>query len=203
MTVSDDVLVRTSSDLLYVSVDLGVNPDLSEFSRNARGLEALGRFALDMNFARGGAPGANFPIVRTSLASPWVTVLGDLARASSPIGYGIAGLYGLHRLLNVVMTWQQHRLDIAERTLRLQALSAQLEAEGLRQLEEAKARASSEEMEQSNLEQQIGMAEKHFERASRQGGPLLAAYSADGLGDIQAAEMISPDDPRSGPPNVG
>ncbi|MFD6073135.1 hypothetical protein [Amycolatopsis lurida] len=55
---------------------------------------------------------ARMEIVRTSLASPWVTILADVARTSSPVAYTATGLFALHRLLQMVMTWQRHRIEI-------------------------------------------------------------------------------------------
>ncbi|WP_125677224.1 hypothetical protein [Amycolatopsis sp. WAC 04182] len=104
------------------------------------------------------------------------------------------------------MTWQQHKLDMTEREMRLVALSQQLEAEGLIQLEEAKARAqdsaSSDAMDEGELERRLELAQQRLKRSSRTGAPLLVAHSADELGNIEAAEMISPDDPRGAPPRA-
>lgn len=55
----------------------------------------------------------------TSLASPWVTVLGTLAETSRPIAYGTAGLFALQRLLTMIMNWQKHQVDLDRARLEL------------------------------------------------------------------------------------
>lgn len=61
-------------------------------------------------------------VVRTSLASPWVTILGTLAESSQPIAYGTAGLIGLQRLLTMLMRWQKHRVEIERDRAELRTL---------------------------------------------------------------------------------
>lgn len=56
--------------------------------------------------------GAQLLLARTKLASPWTSVLTTIADRTAPIGYGVAGLWVLQRLLNMVMGWQRHRLEL-------------------------------------------------------------------------------------------
>lgn len=58
-------------------------------------------------------------VVRTSMASPWVTVLSDALKSHTWMGYGLGAIFGLHRLLNMIMRWQLSRQVLKEReTLR-------------------------------------------------------------------------------------
>ncbi len=54
-------------------------------------------------------------VVRTSMASPWVTVLSDVAANSKPILYGGSVILGLHTILNMVIKWRAHVADIRDR----------------------------------------------------------------------------------------
>lgn len=60
-------------------------------------------------------PEPDFQVVRTSMSSPWVTVLADLARNSPPIAYGLSAVFALHKLMDMVVKWQNHRQQLAER----------------------------------------------------------------------------------------
>jgi hypothetical protein len=58
-------------------------------------------------------------MVRTSMSSPWVSVLGTLAEKSTPIAYTVSVLYSLERLLKMVMNWQRHRVQMQGERLSL------------------------------------------------------------------------------------
>lgn len=60
-------------------------------------------------------------IRRMSLSSPWEALLTVAAEKSAPLLYGGAALVALQRLLQMVMEWQRHRLDVAERRLQIEA----------------------------------------------------------------------------------
>jgi hypothetical protein len=51
-------------------------------------------------------------IISFRIASPWEIVL-TAASTSLPVAYSAAAILGLHRLLNMVMIWQRHRVAIA------------------------------------------------------------------------------------------
>jgi hypothetical protein len=55
-------------------------------------------------------------IVRTTMASPWVSVL---AESSQPFAYVAGGLYALHKLVHLVMEWQDSKLSRTERLSKL------------------------------------------------------------------------------------
>ncbi|QWF79478.1 hypothetical protein HUW46_02886 [Amycolatopsis sp. CA-230715] len=44
-----------------------------------------------------------------------MNVLGALAENSKPIAYGTAAVLGLHKMMRMVMEWQNHRQALAER----------------------------------------------------------------------------------------
>ncbi|KFZ80826.1 hypothetical protein ED92_10885 [Amycolatopsis sp. MJM2582] len=104
-----------------------------------------------------------------SLASPWVSVLGGLAERSAPVGYGVAALFGLRQLLNMVMTWQRHRLEISEREQAMELYRA--------------------------AEREIAPMVTDEQRRVSVANEIAGAGSA--LGDIREADLIDPDDPRA------
>lgn len=65
-------------------------------------------------------------VVRIFNGQPWETVLTTLADKSSPVAYGATALYGLHRLLWLLMEWQRHLMDLRERKVHLTASEAEL-----------------------------------------------------------------------------
>ncbi|MFD1044183.1 hypothetical protein ACFQ1S_00520 [Kibdelosporangium lantanae] len=107
-------------------------------------------------------------VVRTSMASPWVTVLASLAQSSQPLAYGVGGLLALQRLMKMVMEWQNHRQTLDERR---QAAIRQL------LLDHQRVETGAPGVENLNL------------------APAVAALS--GLEPVLAAEMIDPQDARA------
>ncbi|WP_020673345.1 hypothetical protein [Amycolatopsis nigrescens] len=161
---------------LYLSVDLGRRPSMDRYGRNVAALLTLARYATFSVLpaplpwsAQAPLPEAELKIERTSLASPWVSVLADLARNSAPLGYGAAALYSLHRLLHLVMTWQKHRQSIAAGALHLERLRSGMH----------------EESQQQNLTES---PPPHLD---------TAIQAAQALGPILENELRSPDDPRA------
>ena len=209
VTTSTDLGTQTGTRLLYLSADLGNRPRLEDFHRNTAALLTFARYATGVVQPRPESlwlppiRQTEVQIVRTSLASPWVSVLADLARNSAPIGYGTASLYALHRVLRLVMTWQQHRLDIAERRLHLDELRHALAEEHRRlspYLPEPSRKAGLGEVGRHrgeeptrNIEPEVNLGSAVDEQPS-EFRPMLSAGLA--LGNVQAAELISLDDPR-------
>jgi hypothetical protein len=54
-------------------------------------------------------------VKRMSLASPWEALLTVAAGKSAPVLYLGAAVVALERLMRMLMEWQQHRMDMAER----------------------------------------------------------------------------------------
>jgi hypothetical protein len=106
--------------------------------------------------------------VKTSLASPWITVLGTLAETSQPIAYGTAGLIGLQRLLAMLMQWQRHRVTIEW------------------------------QRHQVTMDRDVAQLRKMLEEhASGIGVRAEVVAAAARLGTVTEAEMIEPGDPRA------
>jgi hypothetical protein len=132
------------------------------------------------------------------MASPWITVLADLAEHSTPIGYGAATLVALQRLLRMVMTWQRHRQDIVEKELQLEDLRSKLQED--RQQRQAQARSPQLDVSPM-ISRDIPKTEDPS--GSSRDEELLsisleqALRAAQRMGEILAAELIDPDDPRA------
>ncbi|MFB9930136.1 hypothetical protein ACFORO_16735 [Amycolatopsis halotolerans] len=202
MTTLTDTSAQTGTELLYLSVDLGNRPSLEAFNSNLSALLTLGRFAVQMEPSypereRLTATRADrLTVVRTSLASPWVTVLSELARNSGPLAYGTATLIALHRLLNLVMRWQKHRQDVAEREVHIEQLRLLLDEERRRfRYVSPEARKSRENPRPAHRADERPTPAD--ESSPDVNAATLAAVAARRLGEIQAAELIRPDDPRA------
>ena len=107
-------------------------------------------------------------IVRTSMASPWVTVLVEIAENSPPIAYGAGALFGLQRLMRMAMEWQTHRQGLSER------------------------RRAAERLDRQEATQLLG---RHSTASSVAMTPP-AIDGLTKLDPVLAAELVSPDDPR-------
>ncbi|WP_134662010.1 MULTISPECIES: hypothetical protein [unclassified Amycolatopsis] len=202
MTTLTDTSARTGTELLYLRVNLGNRPSLEAFNDNLSALLTLGRFAgqLVPPYSAGerltAARADRLTVVRTSLASPWVTVLSELARNSAPIGYGTATLIALHRLLNLVMRWQKHRQDVAEREVHIEQLRLLLDEERRRFRDVSSEVRRARKNPQPAHRADAGAAPEN-EPSSDVNAATLAAVAARRLGEIQAAELIQPDDQRA------
>ncbi|MFJ8909992.1 hypothetical protein [Amycolatopsis sp. NPDC102389] len=192
----------SSAPLLLVEVDLGQLPTLEDYQRNVTALLILAGHAslLPPLGPRWQDPSARIlprspSVVRTTMASPWVSVLSGLAERSAPVAYGAAALYGLHRLLEMVMTWQRHRLEIEEGKARLEQLRGQLRDTGVQLRREFDQRVELPRDEQGEPAARSVEAEL-AERAANP--PAEVVRAADGIGSIIGAEMIDPRDPRAG-----
>ncbi|WP_340687306.1 hypothetical protein LCL61_14505 [Amycolatopsis coloradensis] len=185
--------------LLFLEVDLGPVPTLEDYQRNVTALLILAGHAslLPPVGSRWLDPSARVlprspGIVRTTMASPWVSVLSGLAERSAPVAYGAAALYGLHRLLEMVMTWQRHRLEIEEGEVRLEQLRGQLRDTGVQLRQEFDPRLVAPGEDRGEPGRQDELAE----RAANP--PAEVVRAADQIGTIIGAEMIDPGDPRAG-----
>jgi hypothetical protein len=111
-------------------------------------------------------------VIRTSMSSPWVTVMAELVRNSQPIAYALAALLGLHKLLHMIMEWQKHRQELVERrsaSSRSQLLSLLVQHE-----------------------QNVGTGTAISDEARHEAAAAIAA-----LDTVLAADMVEPDDPRA------
>ncbi|WP_157357342.1 hypothetical protein [Amycolatopsis nigrescens] len=185
--------VKTENALLYLAVDLGDHPGLEDYGRNVDALVTLARHATFLSVlpirVEDDAIGhpkavAEIAILRTRMASPWVSVLADLARNSTPIAYGAGTLYALHSLLRLLMSWQRHRLELEEREVQLTVLRRRL-LDASEQLADEGVRRSGEPRP----------ANRNLDMASSVTDSLMNA--AESLGTIQTADIIEPDDPRA------
>lgn len=113
-------------------------------------------------------------IIRTSLSSPWVTVMADLARNSQPVAYGLTALLALHRLMRMIMEWQTHRQELAEKR---DALSRSQLLSLLAQHEQAVSAGTA-----------VSDEARHE-----------AATAITRLDPVLAADMVEPEDPRATP----
>jgi hypothetical protein len=207
VTTSTEAGARTAAQLLYVSVDLGPQPSLEDFERNVAAPLTLARYArfISEGFVvttREGMleappvlPDAPLRVVRTTLASPWISVLADVARNSTPVGYGAAALVALQRLLTMVMTWQRHRQDIAEKQVQLDQLRARLKEEnvqrGLDNTHRSDVRILIHKAPPDRGQVEAGfpdLGESHLDEV---------VQAAADLGEVLEAEMIDPNDPRA------
>jgi hypothetical protein len=119
---------RTRNQVLRLEIDLGNMPSWRNFSGAVNDLSmtvsycesVLSRFEIKANPGTMGSPylrRGEIQLVRTSLASPWITILADAAQRSAPVGYSISAIFCLQKLLRMVMEWQRHRIEIEERRI--------------------------------------------------------------------------------------
>jgi hypothetical protein len=193
--------VDTQVELLYLSIDVGDAPSCMYFRDQVDALTTLQKFCFDiwvleaMRFSepatlpepasrefderltkmvRPHVDISGYRVIRTSMASPWITVLGDIANTSKPVAYSIAGLFGLHKLMNMIMEWQNHREAIRERRQKPDLMSI-----------EAGKRVVEEFLQQEGPRRAVHAPSDEVGQAASTLGPVLAA------------EMISQDDPRA------
>ncbi|MET9264080.1 hypothetical protein [Amycolatopsis sp. NPDC004079] len=220
MTIEADSGARTDAELLFVAVDLGALPALEAVERNTVALRALTRQARMLvalprmpnaerylyyrqdraprrdALWRGAAPlseegwAADLRVARMSMASPWQVVLAEVARASSPVAYGGAALIALQQLLKMVMTWQQHRVELERAELDLQARRHELALRVMRESSTVVGQLASESADPATKEQAMTFVAQHPV-------PNDLLDSVENLNDVRAAELIPPDDPRA------
>lgn len=186
VTTDTDAGVQSGTELLYVAVDLGEWPSLHAYGDAVHALVVVARVATYLTLVEHEQLSLSrvpvdevepaIAIVRTSLASPWVSVLGELSQQYAPIAYGTAGLYTLQRLLRLLMEWQRHRAE----------------------LEELRRRPMNESTERNRTWQVDQLAEV-FDLPSGAAADLHSELQKANaaLGRIQAAELIDTDDPRA------
>ncbi|WP_132120525.1 hypothetical protein [Actinocrispum wychmicini] len=181
--------VQTAAQLLYVAIDLGQVPEYAYFQRQVDALGALQRYCVAIKppealLDTGGLEGRErwdyllrptlqerIAIVRTSMASPWETVLVQLAANSQPITVGLGALIGLHKLMRMVMEWQTFRQDLKERR------------EGVRPIDGEDA---------ARLLQAYSPAQRADTDLHREAQEALTEISP-----VVESDMIDPDDPRA------
>lgn len=195
------------ADLLYVEIDLGSEVSLDEYvnqveilrdtqnflfrrSRVATRPHSTGRHRADavnelrhfvMQQSSEFSQQDSLTVVRTSLASPWITILSDIGAQSKPILYGGTVLLGLQQLLNMVMAWQIHREEVEDRR------SART-ADGPTPTELALIELLKANPESFSPHQHTPSDHVEFGDAGRR---------LSELGRVSVAELISRDDPRT------
>lgn len=134
---------------LVLQVDLGDAPALVDFFDCVLALRAT--CAMGMRIAHYGPPRSWLPptldervsqewtgeaapenvlrVRRTSLASPWETVLTLAAERSYVVLYGTVALISVERILKMIMDWQTHRLGLEIRRRELEPAIAESEGE--------------------------------------------------------------------------
>jgi hypothetical protein len=125
-------------------------------------------------------------IVRTSVASPWVTVLGSATESAMPLGYGLAALFSLERLLNMIKSWQTHRLTMKSRELELR----------MRQSEAQELAVRHAEYELRDQKDSYSVVPTFAARIMAQTAND-SANAISGLSPIIDARLIDPNDPRA------
>jgi len=171
-----------------VSIDLGTEPLLSDYWAQAKYLNNLCDYCSTFEWQRvlkgpmvepavrqaGYDPTGKTIVVRTSLASPWETVLGSVADKSAPVAYGMAALFAIRQLLSIVKEWQMHRLDVAERRQNLLRNDPSVVIDDYRLAQAGSLRHQFQDIPATDAE------------------PAIA-----NLETVLATEMIDPDDPRA------
>ncbi|MGW4397280.1 hypothetical protein ACWEHA_18505 [Amycolatopsis nivea] len=219
VTTEAEAGARTGAELLFVSIDLGALPALGALDRNTVALRALTRHARmlvalpsmpnaerylyyrqkrvpnRLPSQRGILPApqgwtADLRVVRMSMSSPWQVVLAEVARASSPVAYTGAALFALQQLLKMVMSWQQHRIELARAEVDLQSRRDELALRLMRESSKLVGQLDSEAADSGGKEQAMAFAAQHPV-------PDDLLDSVENLDDVQAAELILPDDPRA------
>jgi hypothetical protein len=142
-TMTAGVSVQTDAQLLYLAIDLGDRPGYHRFYTQVQQLTHLQWYCTNLVppvpderprpstteedmikeirdlsrevYSLDEIHLMRFKIVRTSVASPWVTILTDAVKNSAPIAYGMGALVTLQRLMQMVMQWQLHRQELSER----------------------------------------------------------------------------------------
>ncbi len=121
-------------------------------------------------------------ISRTSLASPWVSVLTTVADKSAPIAYGMAALFAIQKLFDMVITWQRHRFDMQ-----------QMRPTPLHSAEQVVMRHASEELAAAQRSNAGSDPEPHD--SVRFQGDTLATIAVKGLAPVLEARMVDENDP--------
>lgn len=173
---------RLRSDLLYLSIDMPKSPTYEQFADQVALLKPIVAYSVEVIPLRASYLGERLSlgglrIVRTSMASPWVTVLTELTETSAPMAYGVGVLFSLHKLMVMVMEWQNHQQSLKERREDRHRLESQSDL----QLDVASrmGRTFSES----------GRVYPHVEKR--------AAEAIVKLNNVVAAEMADAEDPRA------
>jgi hypothetical protein len=195
MTTFHEAGLRISPQLLYLAIDLGERPPLRMYNEQVGALTRIAAYAIevaetatalaDERIVGSTASHVYIPssarlpdtrVIRTSLSSPWLTVLGSVAETSRPIAYSLAGLFSLQRLLVMMMAYQRHRLYVEERrALMRRHAEGELQERDVDPAEPEAHNAVSELLDRSSI----------------------MAGAIDKLGPVLEAEIIEADDPRA------
>jgi hypothetical protein len=188
--------LRTSAQLLYLAIDLDEEPGFGTFAEQVEAVDRLQRHCAllyptyispqrrgddpnpkppaRLHYRDESVPASQYEInvIRTSMASPWVTVLTEVAKSSAPVAYGVGALFALQKLMQMVMEWQNHRQALTERR------------------EKVDLEAAMEIVNQHRAEvtPNVIMAGDDVWK------PANAIRNLD---RVNTAEMITPDDPRA------
>lgn len=161
--------LTTETPTLLIVADLGDMPQLFQVKHYLEQLdrvgclgEAVGRFRA----TRGNQPrlslagqmraigNPSLHVARMRLESPFEVVLTTVAEQFSPVAYSVAGIAVLERVVRLIMEWQKHRVEMAERgSARLPRQSVhpgQIARETVEQAYEGLPGVSNEEVEEAN-----------------------------------------------------
>lgn len=180
---------QTAAQLLYVAIDLGQTPPYADFQKQIEAFGALQRYCIaikpsevliDPDYLEGRLRwdymlrptlDERIAVVRTSMASPWETVLVQLAANSQPVAVGIGALLGLHKLMRMIMEWQTFRQDMKERRERVRPI---------------------DDEDAARLLQTYSAARPENDDVHRAAQDALVE-----IGPVVASDLIDPDDPRA------
>jgi hypothetical protein len=109
---------KTQNQVLRLVVDFPPRLHISQFAAAVDCLAVMSDTCRSMVVpdTREANVGASwFPdivIIRSSVGSPWTSILQDAAASSVPAGYGLTAIHCLRQLLRMVMDWQNHGRDL-------------------------------------------------------------------------------------------
>ncbi|XVS66079.1 hypothetical protein ACQPYE_08500 [Actinosynnema sp. CA-299493] len=127
-------------------------------------------------------------IRKTSMASPWTSILKVAANNSAPVAYGLAGLYGLQRLLRMLMDWQEHRRELVRKKQVDQARSVLEEL----LVEHARAEALRSMPKNGSPQRRLESINRIMEIIGQD--VRMALYT---MPDVIDSQMITEGDPRA------
>jgi hypothetical protein len=120
----------SEAPLLLLTIDLGEDPPIYWLNHQLEAILDIWDFVADTAPYLTPRSGTNadrivisrivrrdidLVVRRTSLASPWESLITAAAGHAAWVGYAAAAVYGLERLLKMVMDWQNHRQSLEER----------------------------------------------------------------------------------------
>src|ERR1700755_1025183 len=104
---------------LSVTVAIGDTPAMDRVGELFTAFDQMTRFSVAVARSRLMSPGSRVfaeevQVRSLRLASPLEIVLTSATTAASPVAYTLTGLYVLERLVNLIMRWQRHRIEIGQ-----------------------------------------------------------------------------------------